>query len=101
MNHVEAERLRARPENWLWGIVYRCPEDPRLVVLNRIPIGWTWNFGHPYVIPGILAAVIFAVGIPYVIAATIATSAWDVIGSFVLCLGVLIIGARRIANGPN
>jgi len=53
------EAMRLNPENWKFGVVYICAEDPRLVVRQLFPVGWTWNFAHPQVYPLILAAVIF------------------------------------------
>ncbi len=33
--------------NWAWGIIYRCREDPRVIVPRRWRWGgWTLNFSH-------------------------------------------------------
>jgi len=46
MTREELDRLWARPENW--SIVYRCAEDPRVIVPRRRQwMGWTVNFAHP------------------------------------------------------
>jgi len=101
MNHVEAEGLRANCKNWHWGIVYKCSEDPRLIVRNRYFFGWTWNFGHPKVFLGISAAALFAIGVPYLFVATGFVSLSIALASFLGCVIVLMIIANGIANGPR
>jgi len=100
MDHLEAERLRANDRNWSWGFVYRCPEDPRLIVRNRRFIGWTWNFGHSGILLALPAAVLFAVGIPYLVVASGMASRSLVVATFVGCVMILMIIANRIASGP-
>ena len=51
------ERMRTDPANWWLGTIYRCKEDPRIVVRNLLPFGWTWNFAHGRVYLGIGAAI--------------------------------------------
>lgn len=52
------ENMRTDPANWKLGIVYCCPRDPRIIVRQRLPVGWTWNFGHAKVYSAILIAVV-------------------------------------------
>ncbi|WP_269237737.1 DUF5808 domain-containing protein [Flavobacterium flavigenum] len=36
------------PDNWVWGIFYYNPEDPRLYLPKKIKeFGWTINFANP------------------------------------------------------
>ena len=53
----EYETMRTDPGNWKLGIVYYCKDDPRLVVRNRLPFGWAWNFAHAKVYVAILFAI--------------------------------------------
>jgi len=101
MNHAEAERYRADRKNWHWGILYKCSDDPRLVVRNRYFFGWAWNFGHPKVFLGISAAVLFAIGVPYLVWATGFVSLSIALASFIACVIALMIIANGIANGPR
>lgn len=45
------------PENWTWGLIYRCRDDRRIIVRRPFFVGWTWNFGHPLVLPAILGSI--------------------------------------------
>ena len=46
MTREELDRIWASPGNW--SIVYRCAEDPRIIVPRRQRwMGWTINFAHP------------------------------------------------------
>jgi len=48
MNRMRIEELWTDPGNWTWGVIYRCPEDPRVIVPRRWRWGgWTLNFSHP------------------------------------------------------
>jgi uncharacterized membrane protein len=36
------------PDNWVWGMFYYNPEDPRLFLPKKIKeFGWTINFANP------------------------------------------------------
>lgn len=55
------KRWNENPENWIWGIFYYNPEDPRLFPPKKIKeLGWTINFANPnsvflaFIIIGIL-----------------------------------------------
>lgn len=46
MTREELDRVWVTPNNW--NIVYRCAEDPRVIVPRRRRwMGWTINFAHP------------------------------------------------------
>lgn len=61
MTREELDQLWARPENW--SIVYRCEEDPRVIVPRRRPwMGWTINFAHPRAWLVLLSSVAIVVG---------------------------------------
>ncbi len=46
MTRKELDELWASPNNW--SLVYRCANDPRVIVPRRRPwMGWTINFAHP------------------------------------------------------
>lgn len=101
MTHDEAEALRGNVKNWHWGIVYKCQQDPRLIVRNRFVFGWTWNFGHPKVVVGIILTAAFVLGVPYLLAASGIATLSAVLTAFFACLLVVIIIANYIASGPR
>ena len=48
MNREEIDRRWRDKGNWIWGVIYRCRKDPRVIVPRRWRWGgWTLNFGHP------------------------------------------------------
>ena len=60
-----AERTRAQlwhdPQHWERFGVYRCADDPRLIVPQRKGWGWTLNMAHSWAQPalwGFLSAVV-------------------------------------------
>ena len=60
MTRGELERIWANPANWT--LVYRCAQDPRIIVPRRRPwMGWTINFAHPNAWPVLILCVIAAV----------------------------------------
>lgn len=101
MTREEAEALRSSDRYWKLGIIYACRADPRIIVRNRFVVGWTWNFGHRWVMPTLLAFVLFALG----------PAAWLVRGgvrdvqillAVVTASLVVLVGiAHRIASGPR
>lgn len=61
VNRKELDRLWAKPNNW--SIVYRCVEDPRVIVPRRRRwMGWTINFAYPLAWVVLFFSVAFAVG---------------------------------------
>ena len=61
MTHDELDRLWATRSNW--SIVYRCADDPRVIVPRRRRwMGWTINFAHPLAWPVLFLCVAIAVG---------------------------------------
>jgi uncharacterized membrane protein len=57
LSREELERHWANPENW--GLVYHCPQDPRVIVPKRQRyMGWTINFAHSMAIPALLLALL-------------------------------------------
>ncbi len=51
IKNVINERKSTDAENdtlgWKWGIIYYNPRDKRIILLNRIGLGITFNFAHP------------------------------------------------------
>ena len=61
MTRDELDRLWASPDNW--SLVYRCAQDPRIIVPRRRRwMGWTINFAHPQAGRVIVLSVLLAVG---------------------------------------
>lgn len=95
------EAMRINPANWKFGIVYYCSEDPRIIVRQLLPVGWTWNFAHPKAYLAILTAV-------FVFLAP-ATAAWlqGVRSVFILgivtllALVVIMFVANRMSREPE
>lgn len=47
MQRKHIEQLWSDRSNWKWGVIYRCPADPRVIVPRLWRWGgWTLNFGH-------------------------------------------------------
>jgi hypothetical protein len=101
MTREEAEALRSDDRHWTLGVIYACRADPRVIVRNRFVVGWTWNFGHRWVVPTLLAFVLFA----------LAPAAWlfrsgvrDVqilLPVVAACVLVLVGFAHYVATGPR
>lgn len=82
-------------------MIYKCPQDPRLLVQNRFSVGWTWNFGHPNVLLAIIVTAIFVLGVPAALAALQLVTLTGLIVWFLLCLLLVVLIARYEANGPH
>ena len=96
-----AEELRNDPSHWYYGVVYRCRNDPRVIVRNHFWFGWTWNFGHRLVVPSILAAVLVFLGPLAALAAAGELTSLTLPLVAVLSLTVVITAAHYIASGPR
>lgn len=101
MEQSTYEAMRMNPANWKLSIVYYCPDDPRVVVRQRFPFGWTWNFGHPLVLPAILLAVVVFLA-PPIIAWWLGIQSqvllWLLLGAG-LC--AVLVGAHRLSRDPS
>ena len=95
------EDMRKDPANWYLGVVYHCPDDPRIVVRNLLPFGWTWNFGHGKVYLGILTAVAAFLGPPVLAWIFGVRSAWAIAAIAILALGAVVLVAGRLARDPD
>ena len=61
MTRENLDQLWADPKNW--RIVYRCANDPRVIVPRRRRwMGWTMNFAHPFAWPALVLCVADAAG---------------------------------------
>jgi len=57
------KKLWEDPKNWTKLGLYRCRDDPRLLVPKRIPwAGWTLNIAHPKSVLVLLLLTAVAVG---------------------------------------
>lgn len=101
MTRDEAEALRQDPQHWTLGIIYTCPEDPRVIVRNRFPLGWTWNFGHRWVVPTLLAFILVVVGPVLLLMGGGVTEGRILIAVAAVSVGVLVGIANYIAAGPR
>lgn len=95
------ETMRTDPANWKLGIVYCCNDDPRIVVRNLLPFGWTWNFGHQKAYIAILVAIASLLAPPFM--------AWQMGVRSALAIGIIItvafiavvLVASRLARDPD
>lgn len=63
MQRGRIERLWSDRSNWKWGVIYHCPEDPRVIVPRLWRWGgWTLNFGHRSAVIAGFAALGLALG---------------------------------------
>ena len=103
--NLQARRAARRPEelrrdagNWRWGILYSCADDPRVIVRNRFVFGWTWNFGHPRVVPTMAFVMLLAVG-PTLGAVALGAPWYAVAGAMIASTIVVLRIAHGIASG--
>ena len=95
------EDMRTDPANWHLGVVYCCADDPRIVVRNLLPFGWTWNFGHGSVYLGILMAIVAFLGPPCLAWVIGVRSAWAIAAIAILALVTVVFTASRLARDPG
>lgn len=95
------EAMRTDPANWTLGVVYRCADDPRIVVRNLLPFGWTWNFAHRRAWPAIALAIFALLG-PVALAARAGVESLGALAAIVLLsLGAIMLAAHRAAREPQ
>ena len=90
MASPELERLWGDPSHWSPPGIYRCVEDPRLIVPKRRRwAGWTLNFAHRGAWLVLLGSVVVAAG-PTVALVLLGRPAPGVV-LIVLCVSILVI----------
>ena len=93
MTKEELEKLWADKNNWLWGAIYYCKNDPRLVVPKRIKwTGWTMNFAYPGRAIGFIIFILFAASLPFIIELKLNVATLVVKCITLAVVAVLIIG---------
>ncbi|MCH8120216.1 MAG: hypothetical protein IIC00_10875 [Planctomycetes bacterium] len=93
MTKEELETLWRDKDNWLWGAIYYCKKDPRLVVPKRIKwTGWTMNFAYPWRAIGFIIFIILAASLPFIIELKLNIATSVVISITLAVVVVLIIG---------
>ena len=100
MTREQGQALWRDSRSWVLGIIYFCREDPRVIVRNRYLVGWTWNFGHPWVFPTMAAFALFALAPGAALFALGMLNVPLLIGVTVAAITVLIAIARGIESGP-
>jgi len=87
------EKLWADKDNWLWGAIYYCKNDPRLVVPKPIKwTGWTMNFAYPWRAIGLIIFILFAASLPFFIEFKLNVATPIVICVTLAVVAVLIVG---------
>ncbi len=93
MTKEELETLWRDKNNWLWGAIYYCKKDPRLVVPKPVKwTGWTMNFAYPWRVIGFIIFIILAASLPFIIELRLKIATPAVICITVAAVAVLIIG---------
>ena len=93
MTKEELEKLWADKNNWLWGAIYYCKEDPRLVVPKPIKwTGWTMNFAYPWRAIGLIIFILFAASLPFIIESRLNIATPAVICVTLAVVAVLVVG---------
>jgi len=93
MTKEELEKLWADKNNWLWGAIYYCKNDPRLVVPKPIKwTGWTMNFAYPWRAIGLIIFILFAASLPFFIEIKLNVDTWIVICITLAMVAVLVVG---------
>ena len=93
--------MRTNPANWKLGMVYVCHDDPRVVVRQRMPFGWTWNFANPWVIPAIPLTVMIAVGPALLVWLAGVRSILALAALLGVGLAIVIALASRLSKDPE
>ena len=101
MPKEQVQALWKDGRHWVLGIIYFCREDPRVIVRNRFFVGWTWNFGHPWVFPTMGAFALFALAPGAAFFALGILNVPFLIGVTVAAVAVLVVIARGIESGPQ
>lgn len=86
----ELHEIHESPANWVLGVIYFAPRDPRLLVRKRIAaLGWTLNFARPMALPFLLGTVaVFWAGLRGLASSDLSESLkW---GGFLVLTGVLV-----------
>ncbi len=98
MTKEELIRLWQDDRNWRGGL-YRCQEDPRVIVPKRTTWGgWTVNFAHPMAWPAILASVVIAAGPTMgLVALGVQEPKW-ILAAIVLSIAILIGGSYYLSG---
>jgi len=93
MTKEELEKLWADKNNWRWGCIYYCKDDPRLVVPKPIKwTGWTVNFAYPWRAIGFIIFIIFAASLTFIIELKLNVATPIVVGITLAVIAILIIG---------
>jgi uncharacterized membrane protein len=93
MTKEELEILWKDKNNWRWGAIYHCKNDPRLVVPKRVKwTGWTLNFAYPWRAIGFIIFILFTASLPFFIELKLSIAKPVVICVTLIVIAVLIIG---------
>lgn len=93
MRKDELEILWKDKNNWRWGAIYHCKDDPRLVVPKPVKwTGWTMNFAYPWQAIGLMFLIIFVSSLPIFIEMKL-----NIASPLVLCVTLIVIAVLIIA----
>jgi len=93
MTKEELEKLWADKNNWLWGAIYYCKNDPRLVVPKPIKwTGWTMNFAYLWRAIGLIIFILFAASLPFIIESMLNVATLIVTCITLAVVAVLVVG---------
>ena len=93
--------MRTDRANWKLGVIYYCRDDPRVVVRNLLPFGWTWNFGHPKVYLALVIAITTFLG-PLFLAWQMGERSPGILGIVAaVALALVVFVASRLAIDPE
>jgi len=93
MTKEELETLWRDKNNWRWGAIYYCKNDPRLVVHKRVKwTGWTVNFAYPWRAIGFIIFILIAASLPFFIELKLNVATPIVICITLALVAVMIIG---------
>jgi hypothetical protein len=92
MTKEELEICWKDKNNWRWGAIYHCKEDPRLVVPKQVKwTGWTLNFAYPWRAVSLIVFIIFAAALPFFIEIKLNVATPVVICITLIVIAILII----------
>lgn len=84
--------------HWRGGL-YRCVEDPRVIVPKRVTWGgWTVNFSHPMAWPAIGLSILIAVGPVVGLLLLGVQDARGILAAIAASIAVLIVGSHYLSG---
>jgi len=95
----EVEQLWKDEKNWWKGMVYRCPQDPRVVVpKSRRWMGWTLNFAHGHAWTVLFSSFVIALAPTFLLFCRGEIEYWPYLVGVSIAIAILIAMSIYLEN---